>query len=207
MHKFERGEEPECLRKARKQKQSWEKFAKTDGRDELAECLYERQDQRCAYCDMAIKKRGDGHIEHLERRRDTPQRALDWDNLFFSCQREDSCGKYKDSEIKTAIDSSRVVDPSQEDPLDYFGYTGDGKIIALKPGDEKAETTIKIFNLNAARLKSARRDVYRNVITLLNCFEESGWSPSKEEVAELLNDWRDEEFYSSVVRSFFKTEI
>ncbi|MBQ8285772.1 MAG: TIGR02646 family protein [Thermoguttaceae bacterium] len=204
MHKFERGEEPEGLKKARKQKRSWDEFVRTPAHIELAECLYERQERCCAYCDMTIKSIKDGHIEHLERRSNAPKRALDWGNLFFSCQRKDSCGKYKDSEISGAIDSRLVVDPSQEDPLDYFSYAETGEMVVVKRNDEKAETTIKVFNLNTQRLKNARSRAYRNAIVFLKNYDNLGENPPKEAVEEFLNDWREEEFFSSVFRYILK---
>ncbi len=204
MHKFERGEEPEGLKKARKQRRSWDEFAKTSARGELAKCLYERQDRRCAYCDMSIKTLEDGHIEHLERRSDAPNRALDWENLFFSCRRQDSCGIYKDAKFKEPVDSRRIVDPSKEDPLEFFTYTETGEMIADKRDDEKAETTIKVFNLNAQRLKNARSRAYRNAIIFLKNYDNLGENPSEEAVEEFLDDWRNEEFFSSLFRCVLK---
>ena len=79
--------------------------------------------------------------------------------MFFSCHKHDSCGIYKDNqagEFKLAD----IIDPSRENPEDFFQYDSQGNILPRKDltnaQRKRAEETIRIFNLNCPRLKSIR---------------------------------------------------
>ncbi|MBP3556335.1 MAG: TIGR02646 family protein [Thermoguttaceae bacterium] len=133
MHKFKRPEEPQCLIDARAKKETWETFRKA----ELTECLHRAQDGCCAYCDMKLKRDEKGrlkaHIEHLSRRCENRTGVFDWENLFLSCEHSESCGKYKDKQYKklqngAPVNVENIVDPSKEEPLDYFRYTVLGRV-------------------------------------------------------------------------------
>lgn len=94
---------------------------RTDEHAKLADALYARQDGYCAYCEIHLKNRSAGHLEYLERRSDNPKRTFDWSNLFYSCSKRDSCGKYKDNE-RIRFNPADIIDPSVENPLDFFVY-------------------------------------------------------------------------------------
>lgn len=123
--------------------------------------LYAKQDRYCAYCETYIYQIKDGHIEHLERRADKSARTFDWFNMFFSCFHTDSCGKFKDDKKnKITFNPADIVDPSMEDPQEYFIYDANGQIhpVGNSQKERKAKETIRIFNLDQSeRLKNLRR--------------------------------------------------
>lgn len=169
MHKFVRGEEPVDLEAQRlRHHSSWDSFAGTAEHAQLGDALYERQEHYCAYCETRIPRKTDGHIEHLARRSDCPARAFDWLNLFFSCNHEDSCGKYKDH-CKLRFEPSNIVDPSREEPLDFFAYDANGGIFARDEEHKaRAEETIRIFHLNQSpRLNHLRAQAARTAVEFL----------------------------------------
>lgn len=123
----------------------------------LGDVLYQLQDGYCAYCETHLSSRGDGHIEHLERRSELPDKMFDWGNLFFSCLRETSCGKYKDDR-RICFNRADIVDPSQENPADFFAFSMTGRILARNGlGKHRAEETIRVFNLNDPGLVQKRK--------------------------------------------------
>ena len=168
MHRFARGDEPIDFKKH--VGSPWKDFIGTDDHAKLADALYERQDGYCAYCEIHLEDQSAGHIEHLERRRDTPQRTFDWTNLFYSCNKSDSCGKHKDDDKKRIrFNPAAIIDPSEENPLDFFVYTANGRIVAKEgTGQRRAEETIRVFNLNCSRLNSIRK----NAAMAVSCFLE-----------------------------------
>ena len=156
VHRFARGNEPIDFKKH--VGSPWKDFIGTDDHAKLADALYERQDCYCAYCEIHLKDQSAGHIEHLERRRDNPQRTFDWTNLFYSCNKSDSCGKHKDDDKKRIrFNPAAIIDPSEENPLDFFVYTANGRIVARdESGRDREEETIHVFNLNNPQLQRMR---------------------------------------------------
>ena len=155
MHRFIRGPEPIEFDKFRRE--NWESFSKRPEHCILGDALYRLQDGYCAYCETHLPSRGDGHIEHLERRSEHPEKTFDWSNLFFSCLRGTSCGKYKDNR-KIRFNRADIVDPSRENPADFFFFDMTGEIHPKKgPGELRAKETIRVFNLNDHGLVQQRK--------------------------------------------------
>ena len=94
MHRLQRGAAPICLARYRHGRDNWSALDGAD-RTEIWQTLEAMQSQRCAYCEAAIAE-GNRHIEHFVQKGRDPRVTFQWDNLFGSCNREDSCGKYKD---------------------------------------------------------------------------------------------------------------
>jgi len=172
VHKFIRGEEPIDMTRVQRKYGTWDKFAGSDEHKQLGTALYERQSNYCAYCTRYLKEKRDGHIEHLERRSDNSKRTFDWTNMFFSCNDPGSCGKYKDTK-KVRFDPKDIVDPSVEDPSDFFCFDAVGLIRARKgTGQLRAEETIRVFNLNAPKLVGARAAIVCAIEDLRYCSDE-----------------------------------
>ena len=72
--------------------------------------------------------------------------TLDYNNLFVSCNTKDCCSTHKDTNIKSKDDYDKIVNPTVDNPGDYFEYLTTGEIVA-KNDKEKADYTISIFNL------------------------------------------------------------
>ena len=174
MHRFSRGEAPGVLAGAhRRFHNDWNAFLGSEAHTALGEALFARQHHYCAYCEVALSRKEEGHIEHLQRRSDVPERTFDWSNLFFSCSHLDTCGKYKDNQ-RIRFNPADIIDPSRENPLDYLRYDMNGNVHAIE-GDpvreHRANETIRIFHLNAPRLKGIRKQIAITVQSLFSCDE------------------------------------
>jgi len=139
------------------------------------------QGRRCAYCEASINDR-DRHIEHFRQKDRDPRGTFDWDNLFGSCDRHESCGKHKDS--CGLYDPMLLIKPDTDDPDDYWVFVSDGTI-AVRAGlnarqNVRAEESLRIFNLDAqnGRLRKKREAAvrpYRDTAeALVELFEQEG---------------------------------
>ena len=189
MHKFSRGAPPVDMGKTQTDySNQWDKtFLASAEHEAIGDCLYERQSHHCAYCDTRINSKENGFIEHLERRSDNPQRTFDWNNMFFSCKHPESCGYFKDGDkTKQSFVPTDIVDPSAEDPADFFVYGMNGKISARNAASaHRADETIRVFNLNATRLTGTRANVARSVAAFLL------GNPTDDDIVEFLNSLND----------------
>ena len=171
MHKFTRGNAPVNMEaSARRSNSSWNEFARSEEHYQLGQALYERQNGYCAYCEIKLNGKDRGHIEHLDRRSDNPGRAFDWCNMFFSCNTTERCGHYKDY-THQCYRPEDIVDPSTEDPMDFFNYDMEGNIVPKENPETRfrASETIRVFNLNEPKIKETRANIARIVTCILDC--------------------------------------
>ena len=162
MHKLERDPvPPQGLSRYRHGKNQWGGQPLTPSlaeRDEIWQKLNAMQGKRCAYCEGPIADREKCHIEHFRQRHRYSQGTFDWNNLFGSCNRTDSCGDHKDNQ-SGAYPHEVLIKPDVENPESFLLFTKDGAVHArkgLSPNDlHRAEETIRIFNLNGS-LKAIR---------------------------------------------------
>ncbi|GHU08745.1 hypothetical protein AGMMS50225_07950 [Betaproteobacteria bacterium] len=149
MHKLERGDAPTCLRHYQHGRDGWSQVSPAD-KTAIWRELDDMQGARCAYCEADISNPDNKHIEHFQQRRRFPQGTFDWNNLFGSCSREDSCGKHKDR--CGAYTPEDIVKPDVDDPEHFFVFVSDGTIAirhGLNPQDQqRARETLRVFNLN-----------------------------------------------------------
>jgi len=156
MHKLQRGPAPDCLSSYRHGLHNW-KDLNADDKKELWQKLDDMQQQRCAYCESALRadKR---HIEHFRQKGRDPKVTFLWSNLFGSCNRAENCGRYKDE--LPPYDPADLIKPDEEDPEHFFLFVSDGSV-AVRAGltakeTRRAHETIRIFNLNGV-LRAMRR--------------------------------------------------
>lgn len=118
-------------------------------RQEIRAALELMQTRRCAYCECDLDI-FEPHIEHFRQRSRYPQGTFEWDNLFWSCQRTDSCGKFKDS--CGPYNHEDLIKPDVEDPEHFFLFITSGAIklrTGLTAGEQhRANETLRIFNLD-----------------------------------------------------------
>lgn len=146
------------------------------------------QGGRCAYCEAKIDAEH-RHIEHFRQRSRYPQGTFDWDNLFGSCMRDDSCGKHKDS--CGFYNHHDLIKPDAEDPEHFLVFAADGSVSTrntLTANEQhRASETIRIFNLNGALAQIRRREVIGYVQTaeefaqMAEKFSEDEWLPLLQE--------------------------
>lgn len=170
MRRFTRDDMPVALPALEQRAQDWEHFVAMQEHTALGDALYERQQHYCAYCETLLHAKKQGFIEHLERRRDNPARSFDWNNMFYSCKNGDSCGKFKDAQRHPVhFAPADIVDPSREDPQDFFTYDANGTIRLLLPvpkdnaltmSDVKSpkkliEMALPMSDINAATIRNS----------------------------------------------------
>ena len=204
MHKFSRGEPPIDMTTAKADyNNQWDSAFIASGEHKIiGDCLYERQSHYCAYCDTRICSKENGFIDHLERRSDNRERTFDWNNMFFSCRHSESCGYFKDGDkTKQSFKPADIVDPSVDDPADFFVYGMNGKVSARNEVyAHRAKETIRVFNLNNARLTGIRVGIARSLAFFLE------HNPSEEQIDEYLRDMEDKDC-PSVCYGFLKKRM
>lgn len=157
-----KNKEPDSLK-------AWKKLANDDWKPsypdlknpekkDLHEALIAEQGDTCCYCGRRIS-RADSHIEHFAPQADTPEQALEYENLLASCIRERSrklplhCGHAKDEEL----DESLCISPLDPACEERFKYALDGAIMPTDSADKKADYMIGLLKLGIASLRDRRQ--------------------------------------------------
>ena len=170
--------------------------------------LDKMQNGFCAYCECRLKRK---HIEHFKTRTAHTKETFNWDNLFGSCgdstQRGgwNRCGIYKDNGAGK-YNIEEIIKPDSDDPNNYLLFLTSGKVIARPELTgvplQKAEETIRVFNLNKDTTlfnsrKSAVRAIKDEIDELYQMQEELGedWSTFLEDE---LKNVRGEEFQTAL---------
>ncbi|MFV0931183.1 hypothetical protein D3C76_658010 [compost metagenome] len=192
MHKLVRSGGPHCLTRYQHGLHQWSLESPTpEEREHIWECLRLMQDTRCAYCEADISKSGRRHLEHFRQRDRFPQGTFDWNNLFGSCNREDACGKFKDS--CGAYDHAVLLKPDNDNPDDYFIFISDGTITPREDLNQhnlhRALETLRVFNLDAEHgaLREMRREAVRGFLDTATALQEMyEENPDSEELQQYL---------------------
>lgn len=189
MHKLNRPNAPACLNNYQQGANTWCDVTGTD-KNEIWQQLDAMQGKRCAYCEDALQE-GNRHIDHFEQRSRKPALTFSWTNLFGSCNKQDSCGIYKDRQHYRPSD---IIKPDVDDPEDYLRFLSDGRIVpreGLTPGAlKKAKETLRVFNLDHDRgpLRAMRKkhvagyiQTAEELAEFAQNFEECEWRPLLDE--------------------------
>lgn len=199
MHKLTRPIPPACLSQYQYCRDNWGNLIANGHIGEIWLKLDEMQQQRCAYCECAIKtyrENSNSHIEHFRQRRSYPQGTFLWGNVFGSCNRQDSCGKHKDD--LPPYNHLDLIKMDVEDPETFLDFLADGNVVpakGLNPGDKhRAEETIRIFNLNGS-LRQIRETAIKGYIqtaeelaSYAEEFDEADWLPLLQEELDSIKD-------------------
>lgn len=160
MHRLYRGTPPGCLANFQHGSDNWNALGFTE-KEEIRDALNSMQGKRCAYCECQLSS-DNQHIEHFWQRSYYPQGTFAWDNLFWSCCQNDSCGKHKDL-LPITYDHRDLIKADVDNPEHFFHFMSDGTI-SIRSGlsaaeRERAEETLRIFNLDPhhGRLRAMRR--------------------------------------------------
>lgn len=187
MHKLDRPMPPNCLRSYQHGRDNWGKVT-PDHKSEIWHKLDEMQQHRCAYCEAAIKterSNSNSHIEHLRQRSQFPQGTFLWSNLFGSCNRQDSCGKYKDD--LPVYSHQDIIKMDTDDPENFLEFLADGNVVPIKGLNQvdkhRAEETIRVFNLNGS-LRQIRETAIKGYLQTAEEFADYAVDPEVDEA-----DW------------------
>ena len=149
--------------------------------------LEQMQGRRCAYCEGGLDALGN-HIEHFHPKGRHPHLTFDWANLYWSCDKQDSCRHYKDNGAGP-YDVADLIDPCCDEPEEYLKFRSDGTI-TIQPGlsandERKARETIRVFSLDPewGRLRQMRKEAVIGYVISANEALDAGCTP--DEIREL----------------------
>jgi uncharacterized protein (TIGR02646 family) len=186
-------------------------YSHLDGTEKevIRQRLLELQRQRCAYCERRTgDQRDHGHIEHFRDQSGHDHLTLDWNNLFWSCNDEKTCGKHKDKCSKgegprRRFEPADLIDPAVDDPETYLLFVADGTVAPRSELDDEARNrateTIRVFHLDeCAYLTRAREDVLRPYIRSVNALIALGPEPFRQFIASELQIASEEPFGTAI---------
>lgn len=149
---------------------SWKKFKGKQKKKPIWNEIMKMQGGFCCYCESSAVP-DNGHIEHFfykgEKDGVAPykEKTFEWSNLFGCCgsSGHPHCGHFKDKE---GVDGPGeynpydLIKPDEDDPSNYFHFIATGHIRInenLSSADKnRAEETVRVLNLSAGTLNSAR---------------------------------------------------
>ena len=153
---------------------------------EVRDALLVVQQQRCAYCERRTGMApDDGHVEHFRNQAGHAHLETDWNNLFWSCNDEKTCGKHKDKccrcppSSKRSFDPADIIKPCTDDPEHFMIFVSDGTI-APRAGLNVAEQhryseTLRVFQLaDSPFLRESRKDAVKPYIGALEALSQVG---------------------------------
>lgn len=162
-----------------------------DNKHKIKMQLLEMTNHRCSYCENLLKEHK-WHIEHIAPKRSYPECTFNWNNLFCSCDNNDTCGKHKDNIMGYKGDASDLIKPDVEDPSDFFEIKSFDGSFSLKGVDlNKGDNTIKFFNLNAGSLTNFRHNYIKQSKCIINCYQEI--------FSDDLSDKEKEQFFKEMI--------
>lgn len=143
------------------------------------------------------------HIDHFRKRSLFSTLAFDWNNFIVDGVDETYGAKFKDKCVTRCEDNDKLINPVVEDVGRFFKYELNGNISVasgLSPLDaERADYTIRTFNLNEASLSERRKKIITIVMdcysdlpdeSVLEALESEGF---KSVVEQLLDERKKEE--------------
>ncbi len=181
---------PTALNNYRHGVQNWSCITGTD-KQAIRTSLEQMQGKICAYCESSLDDMGQ-HIEHFRRRAEFPQLTFSWENLYWSCDKSDSCGHFKDNKAD-AYNISDIIDPCCDNPDHFFRFRADGTI-SIRPGlstadSRRAAETLRVLNLaqDHGRLKNMRRNAVAGYLKIVEDLQEFDEADKRELIQEELN--------------------
>ena len=95
-------------------------------KQEIRDSLRQLQGEVCAYCEGPLDQLGQ-HIEHFRRKSIHTTLTFAWSNLYWSCDKNDSCGHFKDHGAGT-YSPNDLIDPCADEPDLFFRFRSNGSI-------------------------------------------------------------------------------
>ena len=174
MRYIRKGDSPEAFERWKEQEQasSWEALPSRPSkhpeegihyysRVELAAELIHEQQGLCAYCNEPIVRDHTTSIDHVEPRLGDTEttRVFDYGNLVASC---DGNTKGDEKPAQRHCDNHKsndplLISPLQADCQNHIQFTDTGRVREPAGRDDVAET-VRVLNLNVAKLVNARAE-------------------------------------------------
>ena len=161
---------PEGLKYACAHHFTWDDFH-NNCPDKYVECreqAYSEQNGECAYTGLPLTVYVIVHLDHFKKKSIYPRLTFDWSNLFAAVKDNHFGSDYKDKQINGNNAThyyKLLINPALDTPEAYFWYSNDGRV---QPKDdlsqldiERANITIRLFNLNQSTLVQRRRALWK----------------------------------------------
>jgi uncharacterized protein (TIGR02646 family) len=131
-----------------------------DDYGQVVDTLNGLQANHCAYCECDLSNEGTNpHVDHFEQRSRTPAKTFEWANLFRSCSHHECCAKHKDRLASTYAPGA-LLKPDVDNPRQYIEFDTQGRVAPRRELSDterqRADVTIRVFNLMASRLVNSR---------------------------------------------------
>jgi uncharacterized protein (TIGR02646 family) len=146
-------------------------------KEEIRTALLNMQRERCAYCERRTGTLNDeGHIEHFQNQAGHEELETDWNNLFWSCLDERTCGKHKDKcdmpqspGPQRVFELADIIKPCTDDPDHFMMFISNGTIAPREnlSVDElrRYSETLRVFQLaDSPFLRKSREDAVKPYI-------------------------------------------
>lgn len=152
---------------------------------------------KCAYCESKLRHITYGDIEHISPKSLKPELTYKWENLTVAC---DVCNTKK---ADHAVNADTFVDPYLNDPEDYFWFYD--AAVYPRPGNEAAEITQRLLELNRAALIERRRERVSKLLLMLGAVERSSDPTLKKLLwSEFSSEGAAENEYAATARAFIQ---
>jgi len=168
---------------------NWDAF-RADYHDlyrQIRDLIWEDQKGVSGYTELPISKDGGIHIDHFRKKGMFREEEFHWEN-FVVDERDNTLygAGHKDRTVKTKEVYDQLLSPVLDHPEEYLTYMEDGSIIPRRTIDtakqEKAQTTIDVFNLDHEYLVNKRK----GLISVFRGCRAGGMS--KEEIYQFMGD-------------------
>jgi uncharacterized protein (TIGR02646 family) len=143
---------------------AWGNFLSSKPKADVAAALDACFHGKCAYCEGVAAQ----DIEHFYPKTRYPERMFAWENFLRGCK---NCNNFKRDHFPlTPTNSPELLDPCNDDPLDYFVWDFLTGAIGVRPEpgyDARGRTTRELLRLDMEPLREERRKKLALVLYLL----------------------------------------
>jgi uncharacterized protein (TIGR02646 family) len=159
----------------------------------------------------------DGHVEHFRKQAGHEPLETDWNNLFWSCNDEKTCGKHKDKcdrpapSPKRSFDPADIIEPCADDPEHFMMFVSDGTItprIGLSADEQRRYgETMRVFQLaDSPFLRESRKDAVKPYIGALDALRQAGPELVRHYISSELASL-DSAPFATAIRHFFDSNL
>jgi uncharacterized protein (TIGR02646 family) len=179
----------------------WNNFRRRKAGQEVWTALASAFHTKCVFCERISAKT----VDHYRPKERYPKKMFRWNNLLLCCS---DCNRVKGDVFKFRDGIPLLLDPTQDDPLEFFEWNV--KTGALVPRTEperieRANHTIDQLDLNDQPLQDERADKLKDILYLLaRVVRESAIEPNTSE--RLQAALRPSRPYLGIVRFLFRTQ-
>ncbi|MRG91944.1 retron system putative HNH endonuclease [Polyangium spumosum] len=148
----------------------WESLSATH-KDDVRDALLRDQGELCAYCQRRIPTK-DGYVKvehwHAQSAEEEAKGTLRWLDMLGVClgdEAQETGAKEGERHCDTARGNKKLflhpVAGRGPDPREHLRYTSEGEVLpSTGTSSARVQSDIDALNLNATRLKRARREIF-----------------------------------------------